>query len=81
MHAFIHQHSSPLTTNCKSINIAVLIMGFLQTFLPPEDRYAALMLYGMVFATCFNDHDAGIMTAILLDEEYISHYNVDANSE
>jgi len=56
-------------------------MGFLQTFLPPEDRYAVLMLYGMVFATCFNGYDAGIMTAILPDEESISYYNVDANSE
>lgn len=29
-------------------------MGFLEKFLPKEDRAAALLLYGMVLATCFN---------------------------
>lgn len=29
-------------------------MGLLEKFLPKEDRFAALMLYGMVFSTCFN---------------------------
>lgn len=38
-------------------------MGFLQKFLPPEDRYAALLLYGMVFSTCFNGYDAGTQSA------------------
>jgi hypothetical protein len=38
-------------------------MGFLQRFLPPEDRYAALLLYGMVFSTCFNGYDAGMLAA------------------
>lgn len=37
----------------------------LENYLPPKDRYAALMLYGMVFALCFNGYDAGIMTVIL----------------
>lgn len=54
-------------------------MGFLQKFLPPEDRRAALMLYGMVFATCFNGFDAGIMTVILADKQFIKYYGVDAN--
>jgi hypothetical protein len=35
-------------------------MGFFQRFIPPNDRYAALMLYGMVFSTCFNGYDAGM---------------------
>lgn len=43
-------------------------MGFLSSFLPKEDRYAALMLYGMVSSTCFNGYDAGIVTAILADK-------------
>lgn len=29
-------------------------MGLVEKFLPKEDRFAALMLYGMVFALCFN---------------------------
>jgi len=52
-------------------------MGFLQTFLPKEDRFAALMLYGMVFSTCFNGYDAGIMTVILADKEFTAYYAVD----
>jgi hypothetical protein len=53
-------------------------MGFLQRFIPPNDRYAALMLYGMVFSTCFNGYDAGIMTVILADKQFIEYYGVDA---
>ena len=53
-------------------------MGIVQKFLPPEDRYAALMLYGMVFATCFNGYDAGIMTVILADKQFIKYYGVGA---
>lgn len=53
-------------------------MGFLHKFLPPNDRYAALMLYGMIFATCFNGYDAGIMTVILADKQFIKYYAVDA---
>lgn len=29
-------------------------MGLIDKFLPKEDRFAALMLYGMVFCTMFN---------------------------
>ena len=54
------------------------MLGFLQRFLPPDDRYAALMLYGMVFSTCFNGYDAGIMTVILADKDFIKYYSVDA---
>lgn len=53
-------------------------MGFFQTFLPKEDRFAALMLYGMVFSTCFNGYDAGIMTVILADRQFIDYYDVDS---
>ncbi|KEZ45610.1 hypothetical protein SAPIO_CDS1964 [Scedosporium apiospermum] len=52
-------------------------MGLLQTFLPEQDRFAALLLYGMIFATCFNGYDAGIMTVILADEQFNEYYNVD----
>lgn len=51
----------------------------LEKFIPPNDRYAALMLYGMVFALCFNGYDAGIMTVILADKEFIAYYGVNAN--
>lgn len=54
-------------------------MGILETFLPKEDRYAALLLYGMVLATCFNGYDAGIMTVILANKQFISYYNIDPN--
>jgi len=54
-------------------------MGVVQKFLPSNDRYAALMLYGMVFCTCFNGYDAGIMTVILADAQFIKYYNIDAN--
>jgi hypothetical protein len=53
-------------------------MGFLSTFLPPDDRRAALMLYGMVLATCFSGYDAGIMTFILDDKQFQKYYHVDA---
>ncbi|KAF2149126.1 MFS sugar transporter-like protein [Myriangium duriaei CBS 260.36] len=55
------------------------MMGMLQTFLPPGDRRAALMLYGMVFSTCFNGYDAGIMTVILADKQFQGYYGIDAN--
>lgn len=35
------------------------VMGWLESFLPKNDRYAAMLLYGMVLATCFNGYDAG----------------------
>lgn len=54
-------------------------MGLASTFLPPGDRYAASLLYGMVFSTCFNGYDAGIMTVILADKQFINYYNIDAN--
>lgn len=53
-------------------------MGLLHKFLPKEDRHAALMLYGMVFSTCFNGYDAGIMTVILADKQFIDYYGVDS---
>ncbi|KAL2221410.1 MFS transporter [Thermoascus aurantiacus ATCC 26904] len=52
-------------------------MGFIETFLPKNDRYAALLLYGMVFSTCFNGYDAGIMTVILADKRFTEYYNID----
>ncbi|TVY92715.1 MFS glucose transporter [Lachnellula willkommii] len=53
-------------------------MGLLHKFIPPHDRYAALMLYGMVFSTCFNGYDAGIMTVILADKQFKAYYDIDA---
>jgi hypothetical protein len=52
-------------------------MGVLDTFIPPGDRRAALLLYGLVFAISFNGYDSGIMTTILSDEQFIKYYNVD----
>ncbi|KAK6083914.1 ascus development protein [Seiridium cupressi] len=54
-------------------------MGFFEKFLPPNDRYAALLLYGMVFSTCFNGYDAGIMTVILADKQFVEYYSIDAS--
>ncbi|KAI5296287.1 hypothetical protein KEM52_004481 [Ascosphaera acerosa] len=60
-------------------------------FLPPQDRYAALLLYGLIWALTFNGYDAeqdvgfkisltklaqGIMTVILADEQFIEYYDV-----
>ncbi|KAL1986656.1 hypothetical protein VTN96DRAFT_6034 [Rasamsonia emersonii] len=56
-------------------------MGFLETFLPKNDRFAALLLYGMVFCTCFNGYDAGIMTVILADKQFTQYYNIDSNKQ
>jgi hypothetical protein len=53
-------------------------MDFFRKFWPKEDRFAVFMLYGMVFSTCFNGYDAGIMTVILADKQFIEYYNVDA---
>lgn len=53
-------------------------MGLIDKFIPPNDRYAALMLYGMVFSTCFNGYDAGIMTVILADPQFTAYYDVDS---
>ncbi|KAJ2903332.1 uncharacterized protein MKZ38_010083 [Zalerion maritima] len=52
--------------------------GFLTGFLPERDRYAAMLLYGLVLSTCFNGYDAGVMTVILADEQFIEYYNVDS---
>jgi hypothetical protein len=52
-------------------------MGFLDTFIPPGDRRAAMLLYGLVFAISFNGYDSGIMTTILHDEQFIKYYKVD----
>ncbi|KAL2402487.1 hypothetical protein ABEF95_001082 [Exophiala dermatitidis] len=51
-------------------------MGLIDKFLPKEDRFAALMLYGMVFCTMFNGYDAGIVTVILADKQFIDYYNI-----
>ncbi|KAK4626202.1 Quinate permease [Fulvia fulva] len=56
-------------------------MGLIEKFLPKEDRFAALLLYGMVFSTCFNGYDAGIMTVILADEQFTEYYNIDAGRQ
>ncbi|KAF2718835.1 MFS sugar transporter-like protein [Polychaeton citri CBS 116435] len=54
-------------------------MGILEKFLPRQDRYAALLLYGMVFSTCFNGYDAGIMTVILADKQFQQYYQLDSD--
>jgi hypothetical protein len=33
----------------------------------------------MVFSTCFNGYDAGIMTVILADKQFIEYYSLDEN--
>lgn len=38
-------------------------------------------LYGMVFATCFNGYDAGIMTVILADPQFTEYYHMNANRQ
>lgn len=48
----------------------------MQKFLPESDRFAALLLYGLVLTTCFNGYDAGIMTVILADDQFNEYYNV-----
>ncbi|EFX02525.1 sugar transporter [Grosmannia clavigera kw1407] len=53
-------------------------MGIVETFLPTNDRYAALILYGMVFSLAFNGYDAGIMTVILADDQFVKYYDVDS---
>ena len=47
-------------------------MGFMEKFLPANDRYAALLLYSMVFSLAFNGYDAGIMTVILADKQVLT---------
>jgi len=32
----------------------------------------------MVFSTCFNGYDAGIMTVILADDQFIKYYGINA---
>jgi hypothetical protein len=41
-------------TCCALAALVLAAMGFVERFLPKEDRFAAWMLYGMVFTTCFN---------------------------
>jgi hypothetical protein len=53
-------------------------MGLFDKFIPPGDRRAALLLYGLVFAISFNGYDSGIMTVILEDEQFNKYYNVDS---
>ncbi|KAJ5808910.1 hypothetical protein N7474_010179 [Penicillium riverlandense] len=54
-------------------------MGLVEKFLPKDDRFAALLLYGMVFSTCFNGYDAGIMTVILADKQFIQYYGINGS--
>ncbi|KAJ5160618.1 uncharacterized protein N7482_007622 [Penicillium canariense] len=54
-------------------------MGLVEKFLPKDDRFAALLLYGMVFSTCFNGYDAGVMTVILADKQFIDYYGITAS--
>lgn len=35
----------------------------------------------MVFCTCFNGYDAGIMTVILADKQFTEYYNIDADRQ
>lgn len=35
----------------------------------------------MVFATCFNGYDAGIMTVILADSQFTEYYHMNANRQ
>jgi hypothetical protein len=53
-------------------------MGLVDKFIPPGDRRAAWLLYGLVFAISFNGYDSGIMTVILADEQFIEYYHVDS---
>lgn len=48
-------------------------MGIIDKFIPPGDRRAALLLYGLIFATSFNGYDSGIMTVILADDQFIEY--------
>jgi len=52
-------------------------MGFLESFLPRDDRRAALLLYGLVISSSFSGYDAGVMSVILPDEQFIEYYHVD----
>jgi hypothetical protein len=52
-------------------------MGFFSDFIPPRDRYAALLLYGMMVPQMFLGYDGGIMAVILADKQFISYYNLD----
>ena len=61
-----------ILAHCKTDN-----MAFLETFLPPGDRHAAWLLYGMVLSLCFNGYDAGIMTVILANDQFIEYYDID----
>lgn len=54
-------------------------MGFLNTFIPPDDRRAAYLLYGLTIAMCFSGYDAGIMTVILADDQFKDYYHADAD--
>ncbi|KAF2431494.1 MFS sugar transporter-like protein [Tothia fuscella] len=53
-------------------------MAIIDNFIPPGDRRAALLLYGLIFAISFNGYDSGIMTVILADKQFIKYYNVDS---
>lgn len=68
-------HLSPIPFNdaCNQQKI-----GPLDNFIPSGDRRAALLLHGMVFATCLNGYDASIMTTILGDEHSTTYYHADS---
>jgi hypothetical protein len=48
-------------------------MGIIDKFIPPGDRRAALLLYGLIVAISFNGYDSGIMTVILADEQFTKY--------
>jgi hypothetical protein len=54
-------------------------MGIFQTpFIRREDRRAAILLYGLVFATAFNGYGTAIMSVVLADEQFKEYYHADS---
>ncbi|KAF4549976.1 Sugar (and other) transporter-like protein 69 [Elsinoe fawcettii] len=53
-------------------------MGWYERMVVPEDRRSVKLLLGTVLATSYNGYDAGVIVAIIADQQFIDYYKIDA---
>ncbi|KAG8629212.1 hypothetical protein KVT40_003077 [Elsinoe batatas] len=54
-------------------------MGWYERLVVPEDRRSVKLLLGTVLATSYNGYDAGVIVAIIADQQFIDYYKINAN--
>lgn len=52
-------------------------MGWFERMVVKEDRRSVKLLLGTVLATSYNGYDAGVIVAIIADQQFIDYYKID----